>query len=87
MSEFALTYFSNSSVDELNTILEDLKDVLPKNDIANLFIDRFDPNVLHDVYGVSITDKLEKAVRKTLEYAIDTEMLVRHIFSVVESED
>jgi hypothetical protein len=77
---YPLTYFTNSTRAELDTIIDDLHTILPKGEIVNLFVENFNKSSFN-LYGVSITDKLVWAVEHTLKYAIDTEMLINYIFS------
>lgn len=81
---YPLTYFTNSNIEELNDVIADLHTILPKDDIVNLFVEKFNPNTILTNYGVGITSKLETAIRKTLEYDIDTEMFIRYIFNIIE---
>lgn len=81
---YPLTYFTSRNQAELDEIITDLHTILPKGEIVNLFVERFDPNKILSTYGVAITSKLEEAVRKTLQYDIDTEMLIRYIFDKIE---
>ena len=85
--QYYLTYFTNSTRAEFDDIVCDLKEKLPKNEIANLFIEKFNPNTLHDVYGIAITDKLEWAINHTLNHAIDTEMFIRYMFDKIDEKD
>lgn len=82
---YPLTYFTNKTRDELDVIIEDLHTTLPKEEIANLFIEKFDADKLFDVYHIAVTDKFILAIKHTLKYAIDTEMLIRYIYSKVEA--
>ena len=84
VAKFPLTYFTNRTLAELDDIILDLKTILPKGEIVNLFIEKFDPNTFQSVYDIYVSDSLEKSVKKTLKYAIDTEMLIRYIFDKVE---
>lgn len=84
VAKFPLTYFTNRTLAELDDIILDLKTILPKGEIVNLFIEKFDPNTFQSVYDICVSDSLEKSVKKTLKYAIDTEMLIRYIFDKVE---
>lgn len=81
---YPLTYFTGRNQAELDEIIADLHTILPKDEIVNLFIERFNPDVILSNYGVAITDKLEEAIRKTLQYDIDTEMLIRYIFDKID---
>lgn len=80
---FPLTYFTHSTRSELDAIIDDLHTILPKGEIVNLFIEKFDKANFSE-YGVDITDKLVWAVEHTLKYAIDTEMLIMYIFNRIE---
>jgi len=84
VAKYPLTYFTNRTRDELDDIIVDLKAILPKGEIANLFVERFDPNILQSTYDIWVSDSLVKSVKQTLKYAIDTEMLIRYIFGKVE---
>ena len=84
-----LTYFTNRTREEFDGVILDLQSLLSKdfknqdrliNRIVNLFVDKFDPDYLLSKYKISISDKLEKAIKQTLNYAIDTEMLIRYIY-------
>ena len=84
VAKYPLTYFTSRTIDELDDIILDLKSILPKIEIANLFVEKFDPKVFQSNYNIYITDRLEKSITQTLKYAIDTEMLIRYIFDKVE---
>lgn len=84
---YPLTYFTNKTQDELDIIIEDLHTTLPKEDIANLFIEKFDADKLFEVYHIAVTDKFISAIKSTLKYAIDTEMLIRYIYSKFEENE
>lgn len=84
VAKYPLTYFTNRTKDELDDIIIDLKAILPKVEIANLFIEKFDPNLLQSTYDIWVSDSLVKSVKQTLQYAIDTEMLIRYIFDKIE---
>ena len=79
-----LTYFTNRNRDELDEVITDLHTILPKGEIVNLFVEHFNPNEIYAKYKVAITDKLESAIRKTLQYDIDTEMMIRYIFNQID---
>lgn len=85
VSEYPLTYFTNRTRDELDVVIEDLKDTLSKEEIAKLFVEDFKPKKLLELYTIAITDKLVDAVNRTLKYDIDTEMLIRYIYDKVEA--
>ena len=74
-----MTYFTNRTLDELDTIIEDLKATLSKEDIAKIFIENFDADKFYEQYQIAVTDKFIWGIDHTLKYAIDTEMLVRYI--------
>lgn len=86
MKEYLLTYFTNKTIDELDTIIDRLKTILPKGEIVNLFVERFTPTILSE-YQITMSDKLVWAVNHTLQYAIDTEMLIRYIFDKIDRGD
>lgn len=86
MKEYLLTYFTNKTIDELDTIIDRLKTILPKGEIVNLFVERFTPSILSE-YQITMSDKLVWAVNHTLQYAIDTEMLIRYIFDKIDRGD
>ncbi len=86
MKEYLLTYFTNKTIDELDTIVDRLKTILPKGEIVNLFVERFTPSILSE-YQITMSDKLVWAVNHTLQYAIDTEMLIRYIFDKIDRGD
>ncbi len=79
-----LTYFTNSTKDELEDVIKDLSTILPRDEIVNLFVEHFDADSIFTHYGVDITSKLEASVKKTLEYAIDTEALIYFIDDVID---
>lgn len=79
-----LTYFTNSTKDELEDVINELSTILPKDEIVNLFVEHFDANTLLQVYDIDISSKLEIAIMKTLQYAIDTEALIYFIFDVLD---
>ena len=83
---FPLTYFTHKTLSELDEIIDALKDSLPKEEIANLLIEKFDANKLGEISGVSVSDKFELAIKHTLNYAIDTELLIRYIYDKVDEE-
>ena len=74
-----LTYFTNQTKAELDDIIEDMVGTIPNDDIVKLFIEKFDANALYETHEIAITDKLEWAIKHTLQYDIDTEMLILHI--------
>lgn len=76
---YPLTYFTNRTKDELDEVLEDLSTILPKGEIVNLFVEKFNPDLLYKKYKIALTDKLINSVKKTLQYAIDTELMIRYI--------
>lgn len=76
---YPLTYFTNRTKDELDGVLEDLSTILPKGEIVNLFVEKFNPDLLYKKYKIALTDKLISSVKKTLQYAIDTELMIRYI--------
>ena len=84
VAKYPLTYFTNRTRDELDDIIVDLKTILPKGEIVNLFIEKFNPDTFESTYDIYVSDKLEKSVKQTLKYAIDTEMLIRYIFDKIE---
>lgn len=84
IARYPLTYFTNSTKAELEDIVLDLNSILPRYEIANLFVENFNPDALFQVYGIDVTNKLELAIKKTLQYDIDTEMLIRFIYDVID---
>ena len=52
IATYPLTYFTNSTKAELEDIVLDLKPILPRYEIANLFVEKFNPDALFQVYGV-----------------------------------
>ena len=82
---YPLTYFTNKTKDELDVIIEDLHTILPKEDIAALFVEKFDADKLFEVYNIAVTNKFIASIKNTLKYAIDTEMLIRYIYDKVET--
>ena len=93
---FPLTYFTNKTLDELVTIVLDLKSQLSKhyrnkdrlaNKIASLFVEKFDCSHLLCEYNISVSEKLEKSIKQTLLYAIDTELLIRYIYNIIDGDD
>ena len=85
VSEYPLTYFTNRTRDELDVVIEDLKDTLSKEEIAKLFIEDFNSKKILELYTIAVTDKLVDAVNRTLKHDIDTEMMIRYIYNKVES--
>lgn len=83
MSDMYLTYFTNKTIDEFNCVLVDLKSHLGINDILYLLVDNFDISNFKK-YKITLSDKLITAIRKTLEYAVDTESMIFHIHNVLE---
>ena len=93
MKQMLLTYFTNKTLDEFNSAITDLyislsktiklKDKLIRK-VTSLFVEHFDANNLLLKYKISISSKLEKAIQETLKYAIDTEMMIRHIYNILE---
>lgn len=90
-----LTYFTNRTKDEFTSVILDLQSILSKdfknkdrliNRIVNLFVERFDSDHLLSKYKISISDKLEKAIKQTLNYAIDTEMMIRYICTILNED-
>ena len=79
--EYPLTYFTNSTREELDIIIETLETTLPKGEVVPLFIEHFDRDVLEDVYGIEVTDRLVWAVNHTLNHPDDTESLIRYILN------
>lgn len=84
MTRYLLTYFTNQTLDELDTVIEELRTTLPKEDIVNLFIEKFDSEKLYSKYQIEVTDKFVQAINRTNKYAIDTEMLILYIYSKFE---
>lgn len=84
--KYPLTYFTNRTIDELDTIIEDLHTVLSKEEIARIFVDNFNAEQLYEKYGIAVTDKFIWAIEHTLKYAIDTEMLIRYIYSKFDAD-
>lgn len=92
LQTFPLTYFTPKSIEEFDSILLTLKLFLSKdykkedrlaNAIANIFVEKFDINHLNYEYNVVVSDRLEKSIKQTLKYAIDTEMLIRYIYDKI----
>lgn len=81
-----LTYFTSQTKAELDDIIEDMVGTIPNDDIVKLFIEKFDANALYKEYEISITNKLEWAIEHTLQYDIDTEMLILHIRDIIKEE-
>lgn len=81
-----LTYFTSQTKAELEDIIKDLVGKISDDDIIKLFIENFDINTLHDEYQISVTNKFEWAVKHTLKYAIDTEMLILYIRDIIKEE-
>lgn len=79
--KYPLTYFTNRTIDELDTIVEDLHNILSKEELAKIFIEHFDAEQFYKKYNIAVTDKFIWAIEHTLKYAIDTEMLIRYIYS------
>lgn len=86
-AKYPLTYFTNRTKDELGTIVEDLKTILKKEEIAKIFVENFDANEFYNTYKIAITDKLEWAIKHTLVHAIDTECMIRFIYSICEENE
>lgn len=93
MKQMLLTYFTNKTLDEFDSAIIDLQTSLSKNfktkeklmkKITSLFVEHFDANNLLLKYKISISSKLEKAIQETLKYAIDTEMMIRRIYNILE---
>ena len=84
--QYPLTYFTNRTIDELDTIIEDLHAILPKEDIAKIFIENFSANKFYEQYQIAVTDKFIWAIEHTMKYAIDAEMLIRYIYSKFDVE-
>ena len=82
---YPLTYFTDKTRSELDTIIEDLYLILPKEDIAALFVEKFDTDKLFELYHIEVTNKFIASIKNTLKYAIDTEMLIRYIYDKVET--
>jgi len=80
-----MTYFTNRTLEELDTIIEDLKATLSKEDIAKIFIENFDADKFYEQYQIAVTDKFIWGIDHTLKYAIDTEMLIKYIYDKVEA--
>lgn len=83
---YPLTYFTSRTIAELDEIIDSLKTILPKGEIVNLFIEKFNASSL-SAYGIEVSDKLIWAIKHTLQYAIDTEMLVDYIFDKIDRGD
>ena len=86
LETYPLTYFTNRTKDELDVIIETLHSTLSKEEIAKLFIENFDAKALLENHTIAITDKLEWAIKHTLVHAIDTEILIRYIYSKFEEQ-
>jgi hypothetical protein len=84
--QYPLTYFTNRTIDELDTIIVDLKTILSKEDIAKIFVNNFNPEKFFEQYKIAVTDKFVWAIKHTMKYAIDTEMLIRYIYSKFDVE-
>ena len=82
ITDYPLTYFTSSTKEELDVVLETLETTLPKGEVVPLFIEHFSPDTLRDVYGIEITDKLIWAVEHTLKHPDDTESLIRYILKL-----
>ena len=87
VARYPLTYFTNRTVDELDTIIDDLRDTLSKEDIAKIFIDNFNADKFYEQYQIAVTDKFIWAIEHTMKYAIDIEMLIRYIYSKFEEDN
>ena len=86
VAKYPLTYFTSRTVDELDTIIEDLRDTLSKEDIAKIFVENFNADKFYKQFQIAVTDKFIWAIKHTLNYAIDTEMLILYIYSKFEQE-
>lgn len=84
--KYPLTYFTNRTIDELDTIVEDLHTILPKEELARIFVENFDAGQFYMKYKIAVTDKFIWAIEHTLKYAIDTEMLIRYIYSKFDAD-
>ena len=82
-----LTYFTPNTKAELEDIVKELSTILPKSEIVNLFLERFDANKIYTVYNIDISSKLESAIKKTLEYDIDTEYLLHFICDIIDGSN
>ena len=89
---FPLTYFTHKIEAEFDDVLFDLQSKLVKDysdresltkKIASLFVDDFKPSNLIYTYNIALSPKLQKAIQETLQYAIDTEMLIKHIYDTL----
>ena len=86
VAKYPLTYFTSRTIDELDTIIEDLRDTLSKEDIAKIFVENFDADKFYEQFQIAVTDKFIWGIEHTNKYAIDTEMLIRYIYNKFEQE-
>jgi len=93
MNESFLTYFTKKTTEELNSVVFELYETLSNEisdfnklryTIVKLLVDKFDSSNLIFNYNICVSDKLEKSIKQTLKYAIDTEMLIIHIYRILE---
>lgn len=84
--KYPLTYFTSRTIAELDEIINSLKTILPKGEIVNLFIEKFNSDSLLK-YGIEVSNKLVRDVNSTLKHAIDTEMLIYYIFDKIDLGD
>ena len=85
-AKYPLTYFTSRTIDELDTIIGDLRTTSSKEDIAKIFIENFDADKFYEQYQIAVTDKFIWGIKHTMNYAIDAEMLIRYIYSKFENE-
>ena len=87
-----LTYFSNKTLDEFDSVILNLQSILSKDfknedrlidRVVNLFVEKFNRSNLLSIYKIQVSDNLVKAVNTTLNYPIDTEMMIRHIQTIL----
>ena len=83
-----LTYFSNKTLDEFDSVILNLQPILSKDfknedrlmdKVVNLFVEKFNRDNLLSMYKIQVSDSLVRAINTTLNYPIDTEMMIRHI--------
>lgn len=91
-----LTYFSNKTLDEFDSVILNLQPILSKDfknedrlmdKVVNLFVEKFNRDNLLSLYKIRVSDNLVKAVNTTLNYPIDTEMMIRHIQTTLSEGD
>jgi hypothetical protein len=96
VSAWPLTYFSHKTLDEFDSVILDLQSILSKDyknkdrlidRVVILFVERFNRANLLSLYKIHVSDNLVKAVNTTLNYPIDTEMMIRHIQTTLSEGD